>query len=437
MVLSSTAVWYRAEKTTAYDGGMEGQGSEMNAQLVEVSTAITREGGAGYGRLSLLLLLMLAACAPLPPESDEAAEGEGLVTIEGAMLNTSLAQGEAVPTGNLPAQAGADTPDVPTEQIAQVATVSSRHIVRKPTASKPVAAKPATSRSRVSSRASSSAKVESKVRTRPASVTPSKKRVVTQTASSSTESAAVAATTRQVSRIRSDLEAEPAPRPFKKLETPTPPVGDENLAGNLVFQPPPYRAPRPLEFPPIKAKAVAPNKPTTRKPGRRLPVKTEQVRIGDSRIEMVKLRGGTFQMGSSDGDYDERPLHTVSLDPFNIGRYEVTQRQWMSVMGENPSHFNDCAACPVDSVSWSDIQQFLKKLNQLSDRRFRLPSEAEWEYACRAGDRDAYCGDSDETQVSWYLENSGGRSQPVGRLASNAYGLYDMSGNVYEWVEDC
>ncbi len=142
-------------------------------------------------------------------------------------------------------------------------------------------------------------------------------------------------------------------------------------------------------------------------------------------------------MGSTEGDVDERPMHEVLLPPFKMGRFEVTQKQWLSVMGTNPSYFGDCDDCPVDNVSWDDAQRFIDKLNQLTRRQFRLPSEAEWEYACLAGGDDSYCGGSDETRIAWFSENSQGRSQSVGQLESNAYGLHDMSGNAYEWVADC
>jgi formylglycine-generating enzyme required for sulfatase activity len=167
------------------------------------------------------------------------------------------------------------------------------------------------------------------------------------------------------------------------------------------------------------------------------PGKVERIQVGATFIEMVPLAGGSFMMGSRDGDDDERPMHKVTLRPFSIGRFEVTQRQWQGVMGTSPSYFAGCADCPVDSVSWDDIQLFIARLNRQSGKRFRLPSEAEWEYACHAGGSEAYCGDNDETQVAWYAENSDGRPQPVGQLAPNGFGLYDMSGNAYEWVADC
>lgn len=165
--------------------------------------------------------------------------------------------------------------------------------------------------------------------------------------------------------------------------------------------------------------------------------KIERITLPNGRLEMVVLPAGSFVMGSRDGDDDERPPHQIFIPSFSIGRFEVTQRQWEGVMGDNPSYFKGCAECPVDSVSWHDIQKFLTKLNKLSGRKFRLPSEAEWEYACRAGGNDPYCAEGEALDVAWLAGNSGGQSQPVGRLEPNGFGLHDMSGNAYEWVEDC
>lgn len=168
-----------------------------------------------------------------------------------------------------------------------------------------------------------------------------------------------------------------------------------------------------------------------------LPVELTKVSVGSSQLELVNLPGGRFTMGSEGGESDERPLREVVLRPFLIGRYEVTQREWRSVMGNNPSFFSDCADCPVDNVSWDEIQNFLDKLNRRTGKRFRLPTEAEWEYACKAGGEGVYCGGSDETRVAWFFQNSSGRPQPVGQLLPNRFGIYDMSGNIYEWVADC
>ncbi len=154
----------------------------------------------------------------------------------------------------------------------------------------------------------------------------------------------------------------------------------------------------------------------------------------------VRVPGGCFQMGDTfgDGSNDERPVHDVCVKDFAISKYDVTQRQWLQVMGNNPSNFTSCGDdCPVEQVSWNDVQEFISKLNSQLGSNFRLPTEAEWEYAARTGGKhEKYSGSDNVNEIAWYSSNSGSQPHPVGQKQPNGLGIYDMSGNVWQWVSD-
>lgn len=158
---------------------------------------------------------------------------------------------------------------------------------------------------------------------------------------------------------------------------------------------------------------------------------------------MVYVQGGTFNMGAtseqgSDAVSAEKPVHQVSLSSYYIGKYEVTQELWQAVMGRNPSSFKGSRR-PVETVSWEDCQTFISKLNTVTGKRFRLPTEAEWEFASRGGTMSRgykYSGSNTLGNVAWYTDNSGNTTHDVGTKSPNELGICDMSGNVYEWCSD-
>ncbi|MEA1947516.1 MAG: formylglycine-generating enzyme family protein [Thermodesulfobacteriota bacterium] len=161
-------------------------------------------------------------------------------------------------------------------------------------------------------------------------------------------------------------------------------------------------------------------------------------------MELVLIPAGSFRMGGDkkleQAEDHETPRHIVKISKtFYMGKYEVTQSQWSEIMNNNPSEFKDDIR-PVERVSWNDVQEFIHKLNNKEEtNKYRLPTEAEWEYAARADTESAYCFSSDIkvlSQYAWYRINSAGKTHPIGQLKPNAWGLYDVHGNVHEWCQD-
>lgn len=207
----------------------------------------------------------------------------------------------------------------------------------------------------------------------------------------------------------------------------------------------PARPAVPAAKPTPKSPTSTPNPTSKPKPSPKPRSKAiETFTVNGVTFEMVRVEGGTFQMGSWDGDSDERPVHAETVETFYIGRTPVTQRLWVAVMGENPSYqsgendLNTYGQHPVDYISWYDCQEFIERLSRKIGRKFRLPTEAEWEYAARGGKQShgyIYSGSNDIYRVGWFSGNSQG-SQPVAQKLDNELGLYDMSGNVWEWCQD-
>lgn len=167
--------------------------------------------------------------------------------------------------------------------------------------------------------------------------------------------------------------------------------------------------------------------------------------VNGVKFRMIAVEGGSFMMGANPGQGEdarenEKPAHKVTVDDFLIGETEVTQELWFAVMGNNPSaRTNDNGNLPVENISWNDVQSFIKKINDITGQHFRLPYETEWEFAARGGQKSTnkkYAGSDNLDGVAWYEKNSEGHPHPVGEKQSNELGIYDMSGNVYEFCAD-
>ena len=204
------------------------------------------------------------------------------------------------------------------------------------------------------------------------------------------------------------------------------------------------KQPAPKPTPKPKPKPQPTPKPTRKPTPRRQTASYSNhvLRVDNVAYNMKRVEGGTFTMGAtaemSEPYSHEKPTHQVTLSSYAIGETEVTQALWQAVMGNNPSNFKG-DDLPVENVSWYDCQTFINKLNNLTGQRFRLPTEAEWEFAARGGNRSnhtQYSGSSRLDDVAWYGGNSGRKTHPVKTKRTNELGIYDMAGNVWEWCQD-
>lgn len=159
--------------------------------------------------------------------------------------------------------------------------------------------------------------------------------------------------------------------------------------------------------------------------------------------EQLELRAEMDALRASElGDAQPLPLPEIEMvnltGGISMGKYEVTQAQWQAVMGNNPAQFASCGErCPIETISWNEVQTFLQKLNSRSGKQYRLPTEQEWLAACKAGKENQYCGTEDLNAIAWYASNAQDKAHPVGQKHANAWGLHDMSGNVSEWTKTC
>ena len=171
-----------------------------------------------------------------------------------------------------------------------------------------------------------------------------------------------------------------------------------------------------------------------------LPAKVTTYEVNGVSFDMVEVEGGKYLMGDDNSlNANEKPAHKETISTFQIGKTEVTQELWQAVMGSNPSNFTGEANLPVEKVSWTDCNTFIAKLNELTGKNFRLPTEAEWEYAARGGNKSqgyTYSGSNTIEDVAWYDSNSSKKTHPVAQRQPNELGIYDMSGNVWEWTSD-